>query len=211
MKTGILFDLDGTLLDSLQDLTDSVNYVMGEYGFPKRTLEEVRSFIGNGARKLIALSVPQGQEPIVDEALKMYQAYYATHSKIKTAPYKGILEALEILKEKCPVAIVSNKPDVAVKTLCEEFFPGVYGLGETPDCPRKPAPDMLYKAMKEIGADRCIYVGDSEVDVLTAQNAGAECLSVSWGFRDEAVLVEAGAEHLCRDPRQLAETLLEMI
>ena len=211
MKTGILFDLDGTLLDSLQDLTDSVNYVMGEYGFPKRTLEEVRSFIGNGARKLIALSVPQGQEPIVDEALKMYQAYYATHSKIKTAPYKGILEALEILKEKCPVAIVSNKPDVAVKTLCEEFFPGVYGLGETPDCPRKPAPDMLYKAMKEIGADRCIYVGDSEVDVLTAQNAGAECLSVSWGFRNEQVLIEAGAKHICRDPKQLANTLLEML
>ena len=211
MKTGILFDLDGTLLDSLQDLTDSVNYVMGEYGFPERTQEEVRGFIGNGARKLIALSVPQGQDGIVDEALKMYQAYYATHSKIKTAPYKGILEALEILKEKCPVAIVSNKPDVAVKTLCEEFFPGVYGLGETADCPRKPAPDMLYKAMSKIGADRCIYVGDSEVDVLTAQNAGAECLSVTWGFRDEAELVAAGAKHICRDPRELAKALLEMI
>lgn len=211
MKTGILFDLDGTLLDSLQDLTDSVNYVMEQYEFPHRTLEEVRSFIGNGARKLIALSVPQGQESIVDEALKMYQAYYATHSKIKTAPYAGILESLEVLKEKCPIAIVSNKPDVAVKTLCEEFFPGVYGLGETPDCPRKPAPDMLYQAMSKIGADRCIYVGDSEVDVLTAQNAGAESLSVTWGFRDEEVLIAAGAKHLCRDPKQLAQALLEMI
>ena len=211
MKTGILFDLDGTLLDSLQDLTDSVNYVMDLYGFPHRTLEEVRSFIGNGARKLIALSVPQGQEGIVDEALKAYQAYYATHSKIKTAPYKGILESLETLKEKCPIAIVSNKPDVAVKTLCQEFFAGIYGLGETEDCPRKPAPDMLYKAMKEIGADRCIYVGDSEVDVQTAKNAGAECLSVTWGFRDESALVDAGAKHLCRNPEQLAEALLKMI
>ena len=211
MKTGILFDLDGTLLDSLQDLTDSVNYVMGQYGFPHRTLDEVRSFIGNGAKKLIALSVPQGQEAVVDEALKMYQAYYATHSKIKTAPYEGVLEALEVLKEKCPIAVVSNKPDVAVKTLCEEFFPGVYGLGETADCPRKPAPDMLYKALKKIGADRCVYVGDSEVDVLTAKNAGAECLSVTWGFRDEQVLVDAGAKHLCRDPKQLANALLEMV
>ena len=211
MKTGILFDLDGTLLDSLQDLTDSVNYVMEQYGFPARTLEEVRSFIGNGARKLIALSVPQGQDGIVEEALKTYQAYYAAHSKVKTAPYPGVLESLAVLKEKCPIAIVSNKPDVAVKTLCQEFFAGIYGLGETEDCPRKPAPDMLYKAMKEIGADRCIYVGDSEVDVLTAKNAGAECLSVTWGFRDEAVLVEAGAKHICRDSRRLAEALLEML
>lgn len=211
LKTGILFDLDGTLLDTLQDLTDSVNATLAQYGFPPRTAEEVRAFVGNGARRLIALSLPKGQDALVDAALKTYQAYYATHSKIKTAPYRGILESLAVLKEKCPIAIVSNKPDGAVKTLCKEFFGDVYALGETEDCPRKPAPDMLYKAMKHIGVDRFIYVGDSEVDVLTANNAGMPCLSVTWGFRDEEVLVASGAKHICRDPEKLADTLLEMV
>ena len=211
LKTGILFDLDGTLLDTLQDLTDSVNYTLSQYGFPGRTQEEVRNFVGNGARRLIALSVPEGQDALVDGVLKTYQDYYATHSKIKTAPYKGILEALAVLKEKCPIAIVSNKPDGAVKTLCKEFFGDVFALGETQGCPRKPAPDMRYKAMKEIGVDRFIYVGDSEVDVLTANNAGMPCLSVTWGFRDEELLIASGAKHICREPEQLANTLLRMI
>lgn len=203
--------MDGTLLDTLQDLTDSVNYTLAQYGFPARTRKEVRDAVGNGARRLIALSVPEGQEALVDAVLKTYQDYYATHSKIKTAPYKGILESLAVLKEKCPIAIVSNKPDGAVKTLCKEFFGEVYALGETQECPRKPAPDMLYKAMGEIGVDQFIYVGDSEVDVLTARNAGMPCLSVTWGFRDETVLAAAGAEHICRDPEKLADILLKMI
>lgn len=211
MKTGILFDLDGTLLDTLEDLTDSVNYTLAQYGFPERTQREVRDAVGNGARRLIALSLPQGQDALVDPVLKTYQDYYATHSKIKTAPYKGILRSLEILKEKCPIAIVSNKPDRAVKTLCKEFFGDVYALGENEDCPRKPAPDMLFKAMREIGVDQFIYVGDSEVDVLTAKNAGMPCLSVTWGFRDEEMLAAAGAKHICRDPEKLADTLLGML
>ena len=211
MKTGILFDLDGTLLDTLADLTDSVNYVLAQYGFPARTQEEVRTFVGNGARRLIALSVPEGQDALVDAVLKTYQAYYATHSKIKTAPYNGILEALALLKGKCPIAIVSNKPDGAVKTLCKEFFGDIYAFGEVEGCPRKPAPDMLYKAMQTIGVDRCVYVGDSEVDVLTAKNAGMPCLSVTWGFRDEELLIASGAKYICTEPAQLANTLLRMI
>ena len=211
MKTGILFDLDGTLLDTLQDLTDSVNVTLARYGFPPRTAEEVRAFVGNGARRLIALSLPEGQDALVDAALKTYQAYYATHSKIKTAPYRGILESLAVLKEKCPIAIVSNKPDGAVKTLCKEFFGDVYARGESTDCPRKPAPDMLIKAMAEIGVPTCIYVGDSEPDIQTAKNLGVKCVSVLWGFRDREVLEAVGGQYFCDDPKMLPEILESMM
>jgi phosphoglycolate phosphatase len=184
MKKGILFDLDGTLLDTLADLTDSVNYALAQFGCPPRTQDEVRDFIGNGARQLIHLSLPgKADDPDTDQVLACYQQYYKTHSRIKTRPYPGVVETLQTLAAKYPVAIVSNKPDAATKILCREFFGDIYARGEDADCPRKPAPDMLYKAMEAVGADSCVYVGDSEVDVLTAANAGAECLSVTWGFR----------------------------
>ena len=209
MKYGILFDLDGTLLDTLEDLADSVNYALGVYGYPTRTLAEIRSFVGNGAAKLIALSVPQGADPA--PVLVTFQKYYKDHCQVKTGPYPGILQALEDVAGKWPVAIVSNKPDPAVKALCADCFPGVYALGERADCPRKPAPDMLYKAMEELGVEGCVYVGDSEVDVVTAANAGAACVSVTWGFRDEAVLLEAGAKHLCRSVQELPGMIKEIL
>lgn len=211
--TGIIFDLDGTLLDTLEDLKDAVNYTMRYYGCPERSLEEVKAFIGTGARNLIRLSLPgQADDPDIDTALATYQAYYAANAQVKTCPFPGIPEALEVIGSKYPIAIVSNKPDIAVKPLCAHYFGShIFALGETAEIPRKPAPDMVYKAMEAIGVDRCIYVGDSEPDVLTAQNVGCKCLSVLWGFRDEATLRSVGAEYFCRDPKELPAVLEAML
>ena len=213
MKIGILFDLDGTLLDTLEDLKDSVNYALAQYGCPPRTLDEVRQFIGNGARRLIQLSLPGLEnDPPVEAVLATYQAYYATHNQVKTGPYRGIPEALETLSGRYPIAIVSNKPDIAVKPMCASYFGShIFALGETADCPRKPAPDMVHRGMAAIGVEKCIYVGDSEVDVITARNAGVPCLSVLWGFRDEATIRAEGGQHFCSDPARLVETLESMM
>lgn len=212
MKVGILFDLDGTLLDTLQDLTSSVNYALGQYGLPARTCEQVRQAIGSGARLLIARSLPDNSsESFIDEVLATYQAHYKLNSQVATAPYPGVLDALEELKKQFPIGIVSNKPDAPTKALCADFFPGIYARGESTDCVRKPAPDMLLKTMELIGVDRCIYVGDSDVDVITAQNTGAPCLSVLWGFRNEADIRQAGGKYFCHDPKDLAQTLKNMV
>ena len=207
--TGILFDLDGTLLDTLEDLADAVNFTMDHYGYPRRSLEEVRRFVGNGARRLIALAVPEGAD--AEAAFQTFKAYYDAHCRIKTRPYPGIPQTLAELAAEYPVAIVSNKPDSAVKSLCADYFPGIYALGESPECPRKPAPDMVRKAMESIGVDRCVYVGDSEVDVLTAQNAGVPCLSVLWGFRDREEIRAAGGEVFCRRTEDLPRLLKQMM
>lgn len=207
--TGILFDLDGTLLDTLQDLHDAVNHALDTLGHPRRSLEEVRQFVGNGARVLMSRAVPEGADG--EAGYAVFKPYYDAHCQIKTAPYPGIPEALEYLTARYPVAIVSNKPDSAVKTLCADYFPGVYALGERPDCPRKPAPDMVLRAMKDLGVERCVYVGDSEVDVLTARNAGVPCLSVLWGFRTREQLEQAGADHFCLSTRSMARDLEELI
>lgn len=206
--TGILFDLDGTLLNTLDDLMDAVNHTMEVFGYPRHSREEVRRFVGNGAGRLLQLSVPQGRD--WQEPLAAFQSYYREHCQIKTAPYPGIMEALYALK-KYPLAIVSNKPDAAVKKLCAQYFPGIYAQGEHPGCPRKPAPDMVRAAMAHIGADRCIYVGDSEVDVCTARNAGVPCLSVLWGFRDRTAICRAGGTHFCQTPGEMPQMLEKMI
>jgi len=206
--TGLLFDLDGTLLDTLEDLLDATNYALRAHGYPERTLPELRRFVGNGAHNQIRLSVPEGVDPL--PVLKTYLGYYPSHCRIKTRPYDGIPEVLRELKERYPVAVVSNKPDEAVKELCADLFPGVYALGEAPGCPRKPAPEMVCKAMEAIGVDKCIYIGDSEVDILTAKNAGVPCISVTWGFRDEPDLLCAGATHLCRMPEELIPLIKRM-
>ena len=212
MKTGILFDLDGTLLDTLEDLTDATNYALAQFGFPSRTVAEIRRFVGNGAQNQIRLSLPEGVDPKwIGEVLALYKPYYTAHCQIKTKPYEGILPALKVLAEKYPVAIVSNKPDAAVKALCADYFPGIFALGERSDCPRKPAPEMVFRAMEAIGVGNCIYVGDSEVDVLTAKNAGVPCLSVLWGFRDIEDMQAVGAEHFCPDTGLLVRKIEEMI
>ena len=200
---GILFDLDGTLLDTLEDLADSVNYALEQHGHPQRTLEEIRRFVGNGAAMLAKLSTPEGED--YEQVLRTFQSYYKAHCQVKTGPYAGVLEALRQIRTEYPVAVVSNKPDPAVKALCDDYFGGVFALGERADCPRKPAPDMLYKAMEQLGVEKALYVGDSEVDVLTAKNAGMPCISVLWGFRDEAEIRDAGGSIFCSDPKELPE------
>lgn len=207
--TGILFDLDGTLLDTLDDLMDGVNYALAQFGYPQRTRQEIRRFVGNGAANLLQRSVPQGEN--WEKPLEVFQPYYREHCQIKTAPYPGIPEALAELQKRYPMAIISNKPDKATKKLCAQYFPGIYAQGEIPGCPRKPAPDMILHGMEQIGVDRCIYVGDSEVDVLTARNAGMRCLSVLWGFRDEEEIRAAGGTHFCADSRLLAQALENMM
>ena len=209
MKTGILWDLDGTLLDTLEDLADGVNHTLRRFDYPERTVEEVRCFVGNGARRLIDQAVPENVDP--EPVFVAFKEYYAENCQIKTKPYDGILSVLEQLGRKYPMAIVSNKPDIAVKTLCADYFPGLYARGESADCPRKPAPDMVFKAMAEIGVERCIYVGDSEVDVITAKNAGMPCLSVLWGFRGREEIEANGGKFFCDNVSDLAEKLEEMI
>lgn len=209
MKTGVLFDLDGTLLDTLEDLVDAVNAALAQFEYPPRTLAEVRRFVGNGAERLMRLAVPEGVDPI--PVLSAFREYYQDHCRIKTAPYPGVMNALAVLAEHYPVAIVSNKPDGAVKALCADYFPGIYALGESAGCPRKPAPDMVQKAMEAIGVEKCLYVGDSEVDVATAKNAAVPCLTVLWGFRDREELEAAGAEHFCDDPTKLTELVETML
>lgn len=211
--TGVIFDLDGTLLDTLEDLLDATNYALTTCGYPERTLAQLRRFVGNGAYNQIRLSLPEGTaEEEIQRVLGIYKPYYTAHCQKKTRPYTGIPEALEQLGRKYPLAIVSNKPDAAVKALCAQYFPGIYALGETVDCPRKPAPDMVHKAMEAIGVDRCIYVGDSEVDILTAKNAGVPCLSVLWGFRDRGDLLDAGGSKtcFCETTGELSERIEEL-
>ena len=211
MKTAILFDLDGTLLNTLDDLKNSVNYALEACGYPTRTLEEIRRFVGNGAENLIFQSVPEGEQGNVPQVLAQFRQHYALHSNDLTAPYPGIPEVLAQLGEKYPMAVVSNKPDKAVKELGRIYFPTLFALGETTEYPRKPAPDMLLAAQRELGADRFIYVGDSEVDVITAKNAGVPCLTVTWGFRDMDVLKQVGASHFCHSVTDLVSCIEELI
>ena len=209
MKIGILWDLDGTLLDTLADLRDGVNHALAQFDLPPRTMEEIRAFVGNGARNLLTKAV-EGRANI-DEVVAAFHAYYDVHCTDKTGPYPGIPEALAQLGEKYPMAIVTNKPHSAAKPLCDQYFPGIYARGEIAGTPRKPAPDSLLAAMKEIGVDTCIYVGDSEVDVATAKNTGVPCLTVLWGFRDRETLEQVGATHFCDSTANLPNALEALI
>ena len=209
MNTGILFDLDGTLLDTLEDLYISINYVLDKLGYPARSRAEVRHFVGNGAYRLMEQAIPAGAD--VNEALEEFLIHYnSTCNDGFTAPYPGVPEMLAQLQEQYSVAVVSNKPDAAVKSLCAKYFPGIPALGVTDEIPRKPAPDMVYKTMEVLGVDRCIYVGDSEVDVLTAKNANVPCLSVLWGFRDKEELEAAGGSIFCPEVSQLPTKIAEI-
>ena len=208
MKVGILFDLDGTLLDTLGDLTDATNYALRQHGYPERSIGEIRRFVGNGAANQMRLSVPEGAD--YEPVLATYKPYYDAHCQIKTAPYPGVLEALEELKDY-PVAVVSNKPHSAVTVLAKQYFGDIYARGEKANCPRKPAPDMVHRTMEALGIEKCVYVGDSEVDVKTARNAGVPCLAVLWGFRDKEVLEAEGAEFFCDDPKNLVNDIKKII
>ena len=205
----VLFDLDGTLLDTLEDLKDAVNHELALAGYPTRTLEEVRTFVGNGLRMLMKRALPQKcSEEEVSERTASMRRYYHEHSVHKTKPYAGVVEIMERLQaEGIAVGVVSNKMDEAVKTLCAHFFPGLtrVNVGEMAGVPRKPAPDMVAYALRELGKSKegAVYVGDSEVDVTVARNAALPCIAVSWGFRPKAVLEEAGADVIADTAEQL--------
>ena len=193
-----LFDMDGTLLNTLADLTAAVNHTLARYGYPRRTIEQVRKGLGNGAVKLMAAMLPQGEEtPGFADIMRDYRAWYQAHACVETCPYPGVPEMLKRLRQRgCKVAIVSNKPHGAACELAERFFPGVPTFGERPETPRKPAPDMVFHALAVLGAgkENAVYVGDSEVDVQTARNAGLPVIGVAWGFRGREALAAAGAE-----------------
>ncbi len=211
----IIFDLDGTLLDTLADLADSVNAVLSAGGFPLRTLEEVRSFVGNGVGRLVHLSLPAETSSEVETAcLEQFRAHYLGNMAHKTAPYPGILSMLETLKERgYALAVVSNKFDGAVKRLCQTYFGDrlAVAVGESEGVARKPAPDTVFRVLEtlQVPAEGAVYVGDSEVDLLTAQNAGLPCISVGWGFRDRAFLMEHGAVQVVDSPADLVRVLCE--
>ena len=209
----VLYDMDGTVLDTLADLTDSVNYTLRRFSMPERTAAEVRRFLGNGALHLIKEAVPAGtDEKTVQEVLDFYKPYYDAHCRIKTAPYDGIPQLMEKLREAgVRQAVVSNKPDTAVRELAAVFFPGLLesAVGESASVRRKPCPDTVEAAMRVMGLEKrdCGYVGDSEVDIATARNAGMDCISVAWGFRDEPELVAAGASCIVHSAEELYEKL----
>lgn len=200
MYKAVIFDLDGTLLDTLEDLKNSVNYALENNGMPKRSLEEVRAFVGNGVGKLIKRAVPsETQEEDIQRVFADFKLHYSVHCEDFTKPYPGINELLDELRSAgIKTAVVSNKLESAVKKLCRKYFGnGISAAaGDIEGRKRKPEPDSVFAALKEIGAeaDDAVYVGDSEVDIVTAENCGMDCISVSWGFRSRETLAEAGAK-----------------
>lgn len=201
----IIFDLDGTLLNTLLDLKESTNYALRQFGYPERTLEEIRYFVGNGVRKLIERAVPENCEN-VEECLDVFKKHYEKNMYNNTVSYNYIETMLKTLKsEGIKLGVVSNKFDLAVKELCKKYYDGLVdiAIGQGGDVLPKPSPFGVYKAMKELGADKAstIYVGDSEVDVQTAQNANIPCIGVTWGFRGRAYL--DGADYIIDDPCEI--------
>ena len=209
-----LFDMDGTLLDTLEDLRDSTNHVLREMGYPERSLEEMRRFVGNGAEMQIRRAVPEGtSEENIANALRAYRAYYQEHCRIKTKVYDGLLNMLDALKARgVKTAVVSNKPDAAVKKLSEEYFGGRmdYAVGAKDGRRCKPYPDMVDAALEALGETRegAVFIGDSEVDVQTGLNAGLPVIAVSWGFRSRETIAEAGATVIADDAAALTKLLL---
>lgn len=209
----IIFDLDGTILDTLEDLKNSVNFALSEYNLPERSLAEVRSFVGNGIRLLVERAVPNGTDnDTIDKCFAVFKKHYRENSANNTKPYNGIIELLKELKSKgYKLAVVSNKADFAVQTLVEDYFDGIfdYAVGERDGIRRKPYPDSVNSALEYLGADKCsaIYVGDSEVDVETARNSQIPCVAVTWGFRDKCVLESLSPEYIIDKPSQMTAIL----
>lgn len=212
----VIFDMDGTVLDTLEDLKEALNFALRTYDMPERTLAEVRAFVGNGARRLLELSVPEGRlNPLYEQVYAKFREYYDLHCNDNTKAYEGILPLLKKLeKEGYALAIVSNKLDAAVKELNDIYFEGIVktAIGEVEGIARKPAPDMVEKALKELGKTRetAVYVGDSEVDLMTAENAGLPCISVLWGFREKPFLEEHGAQWIAETPQDVIRLVQQM-
>lgn len=207
--TTVLFDLDGTLLNTLEDIRDSVNHTLAAHGFPERTMEEVRMSVGNGAAYLMERSLPEGRgTPDFEGILREYEDYYLAHNMIKTAPYEGVHALLRALAAReYKLAVVSNKGDRNAKELVSRLFGDVVSVvvGESREIRRKPAPDTVNAALRELASRpwESVYVGDSEVDLKTAKNAGIDCISVAWGFRSRTFLEELGAKTVVDSPAEI--------
>lgn len=208
-----VFDLDGTVLDTLGDLAASTNFALGEYGLPARSIDEVRRFVGNGIRLLIERAVPENTAPeTVDGVFEAFRAHYAAHCADTTRAYDGTERLLcDLRTAGIKTAVVSNKADFAVKELCGRYFEGLFDIavGERENIRRKPAPDSVLEVMKSLSATpgETVYIGDSDVDIMTAKNAGTHCISVTWGFRDRAFLLANGAYDLADTVGELEEKL----
>ncbi len=209
----VVFDLDGTLLNTLEDLRDSVNYALKKYSYPSHTLSEIRSFVGNGIGTLIHRALPfDVSEDVFQKVFDAFKAYYAEHCNVKTCPYDGIISLLERLKkENYRLAIVSNKADFAVKSLNRDYFNSLIdvAMGEHEGVRRKPEPDMVLNVleMMNVPKNETIYIGDSDVDIKTAYNAGLDCIVVDWGFRDRDFLIKNGAKIIVSTPEELIDLL----
>lgn len=210
----VLFDMDGTVLDTLTDLTNAANAALRQFGLPEVPKEKVCASLGNGASWLIHACVPAGtDETLTQRVLAWYKPWYDAHCCIETRPYPGIEELMRRLKDRgIRQAIISNKPDPAVQELAERFFPGLLetAVGESAAVRRKPDPDAVLAAAAKMGVAPldCVYVGDTEVDLATARNAGMDCLTVSWGFRSEQQLREAGARDIAHNAEELEKLIL---
>lgn len=209
-----VFDMDGTILDTLEDLKDSTNFALEKCGYPVRTYDEVRRFVGNGIRKLIERAVPEGlTTEQIDRVHEVFTEHYKVHCADKTKAYDGIKPLLEKLRASgVKTAVVSNKADYGVQELCKEYFDGLfdYAVGEREGIRRKPAPDAVNEALRVLGMSKseAVYIGDSDVDFETAKNAELPCISVLWGFRDEEFLREKGATLFVHDPAEIYDIIM---
>ena len=204
-----IFDLDGTLLSTLADLAASTNYALRTHHMPERSIDEVRRFVGNGVKKLMERAIPDGlNNPLFEETFATFRQHYMQHNHDTTQPYPGIMQLLEQLKaEGKNIAVVSNKFYAATRELCRHFFGDLVpvAIGEREDIRKKPAPDTVIEALRELGVDKegAVYIGDSDVDIMTAKNSGMPCVSVLWGFRDKEFLLEHGATTLISQPEDM--------
>lgn len=205
----VIFDLDGTLIDTLEDLKDSINFALEQHGMPERSLEEVRTFVGNGVKKLVFRSVPENtSEELRESCLKAFKAHYITNSMNKTRPYSGICELIKKLKEKgVKLAVVTNKTQDAADGIMNEFFKDDFEIiiGQIDGVAQKPQPDGVWYAIEKLGASKqnSVYIGDSEVDCLTAKNSGIPIIGVTWGFRGRKVLEENNADYIVDSPEEI--------
>ena len=214
MLDTVIFDLDGTLLNTLDDLFDSVNVILNKYNFPLRTKDEVRMFVGNGVPKLIERALPKSHtKETFDAALADFKSYYGKHCNDKTQPYDGVMDALMHLKSNgYKIAVVSNKVDFATKSLCRDYFGNLVdvAIGQREGIEKKPAPDSVFEAMKLLDSKNAVYVGDSDVDIMTAKNAGLPCIAVTWGFRDKEFLFLNGGRIFANDTNEMISIIEKM-